>query len=231
MSKERPILFNTEMVQAIQAGRKTQTRRIIKDFAGERITSVLKPDGSYGKYGTRGWRGMLPDRGDGNEYCIEVRPPCEPGDILWVREAWNGDWCDHYIYKADGGSAREAGYAKEPKWRPSIHMPKEAARIFLRVVNVEVQSLQEITPEDCDAEGCKEYGYSVKTGELMPSSPIMFSIVWDGTIKAADLPRYGWKANPVVWVITFERCEKPKDFGQAIPEGGRPGHEEGTSMA
>src|SRR5574344_2023832 len=76
-----------------------------------------------------------------------------PGDILYVRETWNSDWCDHAIYRADGGSAKSAGYTKEPKWRPSIHMPKEAARIFLRVTGVRVERLMDITESGAMAEG------------------------------------------------------------------------------
>lgn len=69
------------------------------------------------------------------------------------------------------------------------------------------------TEEQIDAEGCKEYGYSVKTGELMPSSPTYFRIVWDSTIKPADRTIYGWDANPWVWVIEFERIRKEEAYG------------------
>lgn len=86
-------------------------------------------------------------------------------------------------------------------------MPKEAARIFLRVTKVRVERLQDITPEQIDAEGCKEYAYSAETGELLPSRPTWFSIVWDNTIKKSDLDKYGWEVNPWVWVIEFERID------------------------
>ncbi len=114
-----------------------------------------------------------------------VKLPYHPGDILWVRETWNGDWCDHYIYKADGGSAKAAGYAAEPKWRPSIHMPREAARLFLRVTDVRVERLQDIN----------------------------LIAVWDRTIKPADLHLYGWDANPWIQVIEFERISKDEALG------------------
>ena len=238
----KPILFNTEMVNAIQEGRKTQTRRLIKDFAGEEITSILKPDGSYGKYGTKGWRGMLPDRGDGNEYCIEVRPPCEPGDILWVRETWqhvyNFDDNDQpveesgrYIYYADSPMPfdywvdPDTGEHKEQMpWKPSIHMPKEAARIFLRVKDVRVERLQDISVLDAINEGCcgticdhpdasPTLGCTdcLNTGWLEPPDA-EFAQLWDCTIKPADREWYGWDANPWVWVIEFERCGKPEGW-------------------
>lgn len=203
----KPILFNTEMVKAIQDGRKTQTRRIIKDFAGERITCVLKPDGSYGKYGTKGWRGMLPDRGDGNEYCIEVRPPCELGDILWVRERF----CEpyepgRYAYFADydenkGITSPDGRLTLSTnifRWKPSIHMPKGAARIFLRVKDVRIERMREISASDAMNEGFADWNE--------------FVTLWNTTIKPADIDKYGWNANPWVWVIEFERCERPADF-------------------
>ena len=214
----KPILFNTEMVRAILDGVKTQTRRVVKEFAGEEILSVRAPDGiEIGKYGRDGWRGKLPDRHDGNTYCVEAKPPCKVGDILWVRETWNGDWCDHYIYKADGGSAVSAGYDKEPRWHPSIHMPRDAARIFLRVADVRVERLQEITPEQARAEGCDGRCNCPSSGGNGSLSCVerdfsveKFESVWDSTIKRSDLPLYGWYANPWVWVIEFEQCEKPE---------------------
>lgn len=202
---ERPILFNTAMVRAILDGNKTQTRRIIK------------PQPTNPRWNNIGWVGW----DDGHGYRMKV--PCNPGDILWVRETWNGDWCDHYIYKADGGSAVAAGYAKEPRWHPSIHMPKEAARIFLRVKDVRVERLQDITILDAIHEGCcgticdhanadPALGCTdcYNTGWL-ESPDTEFTLLWDTTVKKADLPVYGWEANPWVWVIEFERCEPPKE--------------------
>lgn len=92
-------------------------------------------------------------------------------------------------------------------------MPREAARIFLRVTNVRVEQLKDITPEQIDAEGCKEWAYSAATGEPLPSGPSWFRVTWDRTIKPADLPRYGWEANPWVWVIEFERIGKVEALG------------------
>lgn len=94
------------------------------------------------------------------------------------------------------------------KWHPSLHMPKDAARIFLRVTNVRVERLQDITVEDALAEGMDKY--IRLNGELDENSIITSFIgIWNSTIKKSDLDRYGWNANPWVWVIEFERCEKP----------------------
>ena len=187
----KPILFNTDMVRAILAGQKTQTRRL------------MKPQPTKPRWNNIGWLGW--DDGHGRR----MKSPCETGDVLWVRETWNGDWADHYIYKADGGSAVAAGYEREPIWHPSIHMPKEAARIFLRVKRVEVERLQDITAEDCIREGVEEAVLSVVGEEFTKG---IFSAIWDSTIKKADLPYYGWDANPWVWAIEFERCEKPEGW-------------------
>lgn len=180
----KPILFNTNMVRAILDGQKTVTRRVVKPQPALFGPNIFD------------WRAM--------------KMPYRRSDILYVRETFF-EYKGMYRYKADGNHlALNAliGGKEFFKWRPSIHMPKEAARIFLRVTNMRVERLQDITPEQIDAEGCKEYGYSAKTGELMPSSPVYFSIAWDGTIKPTDILLYGWAANPWVWVIEFERISK-----------------------
>ena len=122
--KEKPIIFSTPMVQAILEGRKTMTRRVMKP----QPTSEL-----FGSHLFWHWTGcQWADRGLGcPQSAIDDYAPYKPGDILWVRETFCPNWCDHVIYKADGGSAIAAGYAAEPKWKPSIHMPRVAARLFL----------------------------------------------------------------------------------------------------
>ena len=228
----KPILFNTEMVRAILDGRKTQTRRVVKEFIGEQILSISAPDGIFiGRYGRDGWLGELPDRHDGNTYCVEAKPPCKAGDILWVRETWA--WlstmecasfcigpCKHYkdeygcfVYKADNPNFA---------WHPSIHMPKEAARIFLRVTDVRVERLQDINSAGAIAEGCDGRGYRPSSGTdgTLSIVPVDFSVerfqtVWDKTVprnpcKFKRNPWY-WKDNPYIWVIEFERCEKPDE--------------------
>ena len=189
----KPILFNTDMVRAILGGRKTVTRRVIKN---KDIINAwdCESDGTPIAF-------IDQDTGDSHPPAF----PCQyhPGDILYVRETWTM-LVGSYLYRAD----QKPGMKHPGKWRPSIHMPKEAARLFLRVTDVRVERLQAITPEQIDAEGCKEWAYSAKTGELLPSGPSFFQIKWDRTIKPSDLPLYGWDANPWVWVIGFERISR-----------------------
>ena len=184
----KPILFNTDMVRAILEGRKTVTRRVVKFKPGQ------NPQ----------WTGYIPDGPVlyGSNNIPASKSPYQPGDILYVRETWTRSMAGTYLYKATDTPIIL------DRWRPSIHMPKEAARLFLRVTDVLVERLQDITSGQIDAEGCKEWAYSAKTGELLPSGPSFFRIQWDTTIKPADLPLYGWDANPWVWVIEFERVSK-----------------------
>ena len=190
----KPILFNTQMVRAILDGRKTCTRRIVKP----------QPTAHYGTQ------------------CI--KPPYQPGDILYVRETWErfecrnceGDekgkcpkepkksvldkTCGCYMYRATDEISGDA------KWHPSIHMPKEAARIWLKVTDVRVERLQKITEVQAQVEGCNS---GLLTGACTARG--QFEDLWNTTIKKSDIDRYGWDANPWVWVIEFERCEKPKE--------------------
>lgn len=195
----KPILFNTDMVRAILDGRKTVTRRVVKPH--------FRP-------GETGWQ-VITEKHSGKYVRIEnldewenetryMKEPFRPGDILYVRETWTTVPDGSYVYKA----SVECPDAWAGTWHPSIHMPKEAARMFLRVTDVRVERLQHITPEQIDAEGCKEWGYSAKTRELLPSGPSYFQIVWNSTVKNKDLPFYGWNANPWVWVISFERISR-----------------------
>ena len=184
----KPILFNTDMVRAILEGRKTVTRRVVKFKPGQ------NPQ----------WTGYIPDGPVlyGSNNIPASKSPYHPGDILYVRETWARSMAGTYLYKATDTPIIL------DRWYPSIHMPKEAARLFLRVTDVLVERLQDITSGQIDAEGCKEWAYSAKTGELLPSGPSFFRIQWDTTIKPANLPIYGWDANPWVWVIEFERVSK-----------------------
>lgn len=193
----KPILFNTEMVRAILDGRKTCTRRIVKDGI---------PDDAMWGYTAFTPKGYISCRGiyaDGYGEGF-YKLPYQPEDILYVRETWHrytkrvgkGEGChleEHYGYKASIANSEDA----EEPWKPSIHMPKEAARIWLKVTNVRVERLQDMTDDDAEAEGCFDY----------TSTALGFPDVWDSTIKKSDLDRYGWDANPWVFVIEFERCE------------------------
>ena len=190
----KPMLMNTEMVKAILAGRKTQTRRLVK----ERHLRVL--DSPYHKEHSE-----VPDKVLLEKLC---ESPYQSDDVLYVRETWckgslNGG-AEQYFYRADDNDFH-------CKWRPSIHMPKEAARIFLRVTGVRVERLQDVTLDDAIAEGCqgKFIGCGECAGagwEILPEDE--FADVWNSTIKESDLDKYGWDANPWVWVIEFERISK-----------------------
>ena len=197
----KPILYNTPMTQAIQEGRKTVTRRAIRPQPEGRPIRMTENSCYPGCYAIEGTPRV-------------IRPPYQPVDILYVRETWNGDWCDHYIYKADGGSAKAAGYTAEPKWRPSIHMPKEAARLFLRVTGVRVERLKDIDGHGILKEGIDNGKSNPAMGTRWENMQSMaFAELWNSTLKSADLPLYGWAANPWVWVIEFERISKDEALG------------------
>ena len=210
----KPILFNTEMVRAILDGRKTCTRRIAKNVPDHthRIESIyengrLQFDCFYSAY--------APALDIYADFCMPCFPPYQQGDILYVRETWCKGFRmnekERYYYKADDNDFHCV-------WHPSIHMPKEAARIWLKVKDVRVERLQE-----CGEGWCVDIE---KEGIVTPQDAILyisddafhnalrmeFQKNWDSTIKKSDLDRYGWNANPWVWVIEFERCEKPKEM-------------------
>ena len=196
----KPILFNTEMVRAIMKGRKKVTRRVIKP----------QPEGqlSYIIAGSECGKWYVHPKFD--KYWT---PPYHAGDILYVRETWrkHSPGTNLFIYRADYPDE----YHKKIGFKPSIHMPKEAARIFLKVKSVTVEQLQEMTEEQAWKEGmlsecaeCPDH----KTDECKDCANqheayFNFSPLWDSTIKEQDLNQYGWNANPWVWVIQFERME------------------------
>ena len=183
----KPMLFNTEMVRAILSGQKTCTRRVIKGRALDNL--LVDHDGNC--------VGSFDYFGAEVEYPTIDDCSYQPGDILYVRETWSTDADGGYVYRTNYGTTKDDSFPPSMfKWRPSIHMPKEAARIFLRVTDVRVERLQEI-----DGAGIKAEGTSGKHG---------FSALWDSTIKPTDLDRYGWAANPWVWVIEFERISSER---------------------
>lgn len=195
----KPILFNTEMVRAILDGRKACTRRILKsgipfDEKAEYWNVLKKGE----------WSGPIC-----SEYFIKQGSPYKPGDILYVRETFIRAADHTFWYKADD----ELWMSKDLLWHPSIHMPKEAARIWLKVTDVRVERLQDITDDGAKAEGANwKNGKNVGWEEKMKRTAVeRFAEIWDSTIKKSDLDRYGWNANPWVWVIEFERCEKPEE--------------------
>ena len=215
----KPILFSTEMVQAILEGRKTQTRRL------HGLDEIKKNPNDWTFYyfskDDKRTFAHFRKQEDNKIKSIFGTSPYQIGDILWVRETWQTAWnfykksCET-IYKADGGYwIDDDGIMK---WKPSIHMPKEAARIFLEVTNVRVERLKDISEDDAIAEGIeiidyaesilavfKNYNLKEKKGTLYPR--LSFLTLWS-KINGID----SWKANPWVWVYEFKVVEKPKDF-------------------
>ena len=243
MNDIKPILFNTDMVRAILAGVKTVTRRVVKPQPPENIP--------------RNYLFIPPYRPDDILYVRETWAKCscsveiekqESPDFYWpksvacdaCRPHMGEDnpyvkWIDRkdgaidygcYLYISDL-DGEEAAYRK---WRPSIHMPKEAARLFLRVTAVRVERLQDMTEDDVFAEGagplCEcpdehtiyypEGGMEICWNVLNCANcpidkpyPVLFGErVWNSTIKKSDFALYGWEANPWVWVIEFEMISK-----------------------
>lgn len=207
----KPILFNTEMVRAILDGRKACTRRICKD-----ANECTVPDMEFYNADRRTYAvHNFADKEHTEQLSIAERTcPICPGDILYVRETWKKAPNGYYYYE----DWQRNDIADITKWKPSIHMPKEAARIWLKVMNVRVERLQEITDEQAKREGIQydecPTGFTWKQETDMHNcytTPIgAMQALWNSTIKKSDLDRYGWDASPWVWVIEFERCEKPE---------------------
>lgn len=210
----KPILFKTEMVQAILEGRKTQTRRIIKLRDGflpecESISYGIEID----KQGE--WQQGKPDKvmdfSKTFPYWQELKPKYKVGDVLWVRETWNNSLnSNEYCYKAD--TDNPIYLDKKWKWKPSLFMPLDACRLFLKVTNVRIERLQDISNQDAINEGIepkkiesvtffKDYGYNNFIHRNPKSS---FATLWF-EVNGKE----SWEQNPFVWAIEFERCQIP----------------------
>lgn len=204
--KFTPILFSTEMVQAILAGRKTQTRRILK---------------------VKGCKPFIPDSSWDIESILEwnknYHPYGQVGDVLWVRESFNvvtekfPEEKKVFVYKETMVSKNRAA-STEWKWKPSIHMPKEACRIFLQIKDIRIERLNDIKEKDAISEGikmtwisdnprqCKFKNYlNNGSGSTYPVES--FRSLWHKINGPTS-----WVKNPWVWVIEFERIEKPENF-------------------
>jgi hypothetical protein len=226
----KPILFSTPMVKAILAGRKTQTRRVIKSRHESGLFQVCRSrtTGKITTIESLDW--------DERNCEKDITSKYQPGDILYVREtfyAW-GYWkltdegklkfidrtleSDRMYHYVDETLPHES-FGMTSHWhkRPSLFMPKEAARIFLQVTDVRAERLQDITVDDAVAEGIercgppfdnvKKYGWRFK--DYMGNSVCLpvpsFKTLWD-SINAKKCP---WDSNPWVWVYTFKKIPKP----------------------
>lgn len=248
----KPILFNTEMVRATLVGDKTATRRLIRP---QFPTYKDREHGHFSRIEPYGRAAFIATHEEKPSIRTIILPPYLPGDILYVRESWakisDGS---KYLYradanpKADGFIRDDTGKLYCPRWNPSIHMPRKAARIFLRVTDVRAARLWGSFPnqgaaalafeeegiqlpeecEDCvDRYGCpccddldESLPYDEQTGEdseggsecrTLDEVRQVFSELWDSTIKKPKREIYGSDANPWVWVIKYERCEKPEE--------------------
>lgn len=235
----KPILFNTEMVRAILDGRKTCARRVIKPQPQSRLcyTYAGSHKGCIGKWtypnkGAHEFLGeeyKLPENIKDEELSKRWNPPYHTDDILHVRETWSEGYEEGtYIYRASDKLADLPTFKESSKliYHPSIHMPKEAARIWLKVTDVRVERLQEMKPVDVIKEGAypdcwdclNTYGESGSQccygteEQCSQCDEVMmeWEKLWNSTIKKSDLDCYGWDANPWVWIIEFEQCEKPE---------------------
>lgn len=279
LTTAKPILFNTDMVQAILENRKKSTRRIVKPQP-----KIAKDDFDI-ESGDVGFRISIGDEkhyfgrtlvryyGTDSAGLLKYRPidaKYKSGDILYVRETWKeyqkligkGDTChfeSRIRYRADTNADEPCEFYDE-KWRPSIHMPKTAARIFLRVLSVRIERLQDITEDDAMKEGaaaifkpsdrhkdwnnkwikgfcsdCKYFdmhtglvkgpcsgyykerkpafrtssgcimGFELRSDDEYEPARFRFSYLWDSTLQEDVRYKYGWDANPFVWVFDFER--------------------------
>jgi len=241
--KELPMLYNTDMILAKMDGRKTQTRRPIKVpsswiFTGDsRTRDIPRPAIKYDDRIWFQWAEHFASGGIQSERC-----PWKPGDILYARETWDyaedelgrhdkktkGDCFGKFLYKANGDG-------NHGRWRPSIHMPKEAARIWDRVVDVRVERLQDISEEDAIAEGAQHFPHipvgpitssmnarperwsmesSKDTDSCVSSAKWAFAGYIDKISPAMNGNRI-WAANPWVWVVkteTLSTTGKPQNL-------------------
>lgn len=214
--KYRPILFSGPMVRALLDGSKTQTRRVVKpQFAHDAIPCEMGATNERG-HQISGHSGVWWCDAEGNHENAVRCPYGQPGDRLWVREAWSDECDPHWVmYRADhraerrsGGELFDACSADELRllhtWKPSIHMPRWASRITLEVTGVRVERVQDISEADAMAEGCgmlKPYSDHWQHRDVAKEE---YRCLWE-TLH----PRMGetWGHNPWVWVVEFKRVE------------------------
>lgn len=214
--KMKPILFSTPMVQAILSGNKTMTRRVVKHKCKiEDLSPMIRSTQNEND-----WDKLILTDENGEDFLIE--PKYKVGDVLWVRETYNTELAmkgeenevgktNFYVYKAD---AQREYQDIIYKWKPSIFMPREAARLFLKVTEVRVERLQDISEEAAISEGVSRYpkspiyGYKNYCDEtnFVLSAKESFETLWKKINGETS-----WNENPYVWVIGFERIDKPNN--------------------
>lgn len=230
MASEKPILFSAPMVRAIIAGKKTQTRRVVKpqpiERPGMNCTRLVFLD--------RKGREKLDEAIESSSQLRNALCPYGgPGSLLWVRETWMEEYDPHsvkpydpprYIYAAthegedpilmdgDGfAKYRKDGTLRSP-WCSPLRMPRVASRLSLRVLSVRVERVQDITREDAKAEGfwpSPSSGLEMWNGRMYGNAQLAFQACW----QEINEKRAPWSSNPWVWVVEFERV------AQAVPHG------------
>lgn len=234
-----PILFSTPMVQALQNGTKTVTRRIIKSRHESGLLQVCrrKSDNAVTSIESLDW--------DERNCEKDIVPKWKVGDVLWVREGFRKYWVtdpetgepdlenlviDYLADKndpmpmmdGDGFEMFKAdGSERMIPWKPSIHMPKTACRTFLKVTDIKVERVQDISEADCIAEGVESIGYEPSIGH---GGTILYKNYeddkkgcWNALESFKSLwfsinGKESWNANPFVWCISFEKTDKPLNF-------------------
>lgn len=202
--KERPMIFNAEMVRAILDGRKTQTRRIMKN------QPVLNGN-LYEVFGAAWSKGVTSVPAVPGHSLSTRCPFGEVGDRIWVRETWARYNIDQDSHDMAYRATTPEDWPEEGRWRPSIHMPRWASRITLEITGVGVQRLQSISPNDASREGliklpatgryCLNQGDQYFGGASHDAREV-FSWLWESIYGAES-----WQSNPWVWVIEFKRIE------------------------
>ena len=213
--RERPILFSTLMVQAILRGEKTQTRRILNPQPPESVTDIINICNEFVS--------AYPNRKAIKSFEFTVKSKYLIGDQLWVRETFAPEFFPDGkpLYKADWNNI-DSVLIPEPKWKPSIFMPRKLSRIQLEITDVRVEGVQEITEEDAMAEGMRipcmksNDGRSAIplvqiSGKYLPKDygdpykyKSLYAALWDELNKKRG---YGWERNPWVWATTFRRIK------------------------
>jgi len=201
----KPMLFSTDMIRALLDGRKTQTRRIVKPQALINDNGILEPNGMTASM----WRKVsreLPESFGANYFS----PYGQPGDLIWVRETFA-------IYQGHSDSVplyKTGTHDDLLKWIPSIHMPRWASRLTLKITDVRIERLQDISKEDAEAEGLKKWphkgdfawGYDGCSEDGHGSPTGAFHSLWNSIYPDDD-----WYSNPWVWVYSFEVIKKNVD--------------------
>jgi len=228
--KERPIIFNGDMVRAILEGRKTQTRRVVKPqpyelrnppggmglpfatyqsfYQGITATRLKCP---YGEKGDRLWvRETFQIESNARYQDVYSQPDTPLGPVHYFKDGGD-EWFECPRYKASEPDTHLGEDEKPDPWKPSIHMPRWASRITLEVTGVRVERLQEISERDAEAEGIDESGTKcIVCGEPYACAVDGFACLWDSINSKRG---YSWDSNPWVWVIEFKREASPPDAG------------------